>query len=120
MSNKEFYKVLGIKKGDQITQSQLAQMNQMRRQRAAGEKVTAPKVDPIPDANLETNSDPVAVDDESIVAAVKLLDPENKEHWTTKGQPQMSAIEDILGTKDVTRKDIERLMPDYDIDKAKG
>lgn len=44
--------------------------------------------------------------------AVMKLDPANPEHWTEGGDPQLSAVAKMLGSGNVTRKDVKRVAPD--------
>lgn len=49
---------------------------------------------------------------EKIIEALHQLDPENDEHWTKGGWPQVVAVEAILGEA-VTRNDINAAAPDF-------
>ena len=55
---------------------------------------------------------------EKIAAAVRGLNPENDEHWTGAGLPAMAAVEDLVGSKDIKRADVEAAVPGWDRDKA--
>lgn len=93
-------------------------------------KVAEPEVDTTPDPEPEDDGDEndneetdgqgtpdgdgVAVEEvlyKQIAEAVEMLEDGNDEHWTSRGEPQMKVLEDILGTKDFTRADVEKANP---------
>jgi hypothetical protein len=43
--------------------------------------------------------------------ALKLLDPQNDEHWTAGGLPRVEALEQLTGTQ-LSRADVEAAAPD--------
>ncbi len=45
--------------------------------------------------------------------AVMSLDPKNDDHWTSSGTPRMDAVEVAYGSADVTRKDVDRVLPGF-------
>lgn len=117
MSNKEFYKRLGIEKGDSLTLMQIIQIAQMRSQEGA-EIDEADK--PIASSLNTDNAVYEDITDTDIVDAVYSLDPDNDRHWTQTGQPAMNAIETRIGTSRVNRRDIDRVLPGYNRTSAKG
>jgi len=42
--------------------------------------------------------------------AVEKLDPENDEHWTSTGLPQMKVIEDMIGDDTIKRGDVNQAL----------
>lgn len=48
---------------------------------------------------------------ETVADALKALDPANDEHWTARGVPSMSIIEQLMG-RDVSRAEVEAVAPD--------
>lgn len=50
---------------------------------------------------------------ESVQAALMQLDPRNDEDWTAAGKPSMARIEAIIGTKDITRAEVDAMFPDF-------
>lgn len=66
----------------------------------------------------ELEPEPVLEMSEKIAGAVRGLDPENDEHWTEAGLPAMAAVEDVVGSKDIKRADVEAAEPGWDRDKA--
>jgi hypothetical protein len=48
---------------------------------------------------------------EDIVSAIGLLDPNNEDHWTKAGLPEVAAVRELAG-KPVTRAAIEAAAPD--------
>ncbi len=67
------------------------------------------------------------MDEDRIMEALALLDPENDDHWTTTGLPRMDALEiaystlleDPLAEPDIKRRQVELAVPDYDRDVAR-
>lgn len=51
-------------------------------------------------------------------SAVMLLDPDVNEHWTGSGKPAMEALTKQPGLEDVTRKEVNGAVGDYDRDEA--
>ena len=49
---------------------------------------------------------PVEITGEAIAEALAKLDPEKDEDWTQDGKPAMKAVEALLGTDKVSRKDL--------------
>jgi len=47
----------------------------------------------------------------SIRQALTALDPTNDEHWTNDGSPRMDAVERLVGTKSITRRDVVDAAP---------
>lgn len=124
MSNKDYYKALGIKKGDPLSLRQIIQIAQMRTHRETGEEleVSGPGT-PMEDLGTEKQvdpKDPEVCTDQDIIEAVYALSPDNADHWTGAGLPAMKAIEGLVGTNRVGRSDIERLLPSYTRASAKG
>lgn len=66
----------------------------------------------------EEDKDPTPEIDEKLLAAVMGLDPMNDAHWTQKGFPSIEAVQEILGSKEVTAKKIKAVAPDYTRDAA--
>lgn len=56
---------------------------------------------------------------EKLKQAVLSLNVNNDEHWTRSGKPVMEAIQAVYGSADVTRKDVEEVLPGYTREKAK-
>lgn len=54
---------------------------------------------------------PVDAKIETVADALKALDPANDEHWTARGVPSMSIIEQLMG-RDVSRAEVEAVAPD--------
>lgn len=50
---------------------------------------------------------------DKITAALAGLDPNDDEIWTANGKPAMAAIEAILGTKAVSRAEVDAAAPDF-------
>jgi hypothetical protein len=48
-----------------------------------------------------------------IQAALAKLDPANPDHWTNDGAPRMGAVEELVGTKSVTRADVAKAAPNF-------
>ncbi len=48
-----------------------------------------------------------------IISALKDLDPTNDSHWTDDGDPRMSAIEERVGTTEITRDDVIEAAPRF-------
>lgn len=46
-----------------------------------------------------------------LVRALAKLDPENNDHWTADGKPSVAAVEQLYGSSDVRRKDIDAAAP---------
>lgn len=63
---------------------------------------------------------PVGSPKPSLAEAIGQLDPENDAHWTAQGLPAMDAIENIMGSKSVTRADVNAAADGYTRDKAKA
>lgn len=48
-----------------------------------------------------------------IAEATTLLEAENDEHWTAKGEAKMEALESILGYQ-ITRKELDEAVPNFE------
>lgn len=59
------------------------------------------------------------VDLSAIKAAVSRLDPEDNEHWTSKGLPSVDAVEDLCGF-DLSRRHIEAAVSGFTRKEAGG
>lgn len=65
------------------------------------------------------DSEPAGIDPtDPMVKAVMKLDPAKDEHWTSQGKPAMAAIESAYGSADITRADVDKVLPDWDRPKA--
>lgn len=56
----------------------------------------------------------------SIEEILKGLDPEDGALWTTTGKPSMAAIENAYGSKDVSRRDVEKAIPGFNRSAARA
>lgn len=76
--------------------------------------------DPRPDDNQppEGQNDTQALT--KLGKAVMSLDPDNDEHWTGAGLPAMSAVEAAYGSTDITRKQVEAEMPNWNREMAQA
>lgn len=54
-----------------------------------------------------------------LAEALAKLDPENDDHWTKLGKPAMSAVEQLYGSADITRGDVEAAIKDFDRNTAR-
>lgn len=45
--------------------------------------------------------------------ALRKLDVENDQHWTADGMPKMGVVEELVGDKSITRKDVTNAAPDF-------
>lgn len=51
--------------------------------------------------------------------AILQLNPALDKHWTNSGKPAMSAVEEIYGSSDITRRNVNEALPGWDREKAK-
>lgn len=61
------------------------------------------------DSGLPTR--PIAEIEGRLFDAVVSLDPDNIEHWTTKGYPRVDAVEAAFGSSGITRSNVEAVAP---------
>ena len=54
-----------------------------------------------------------------LLEALRLLNPEEDDHWTSDGAPRMSFIHALMESDEVTRKDVIDLAPDLDRESMK-
>lgn len=64
------------------------------------------------------NKDPDPVLNEKLMEAIKKLSPENDDHWTQAGWPDMKALEIFYGASDITRAQVTAAAPGYNRKKA--
>jgi len=73
-------------------------------------------------SDTETGSggivEPTGTVDPLLEKAILSLDPSVKEHWIADGRPAMAAVEASFGSADVTRRDVEAAVPDWNRDKS--
>lgn len=50
---------------------------------------------------------------ESVEKALGQLNPEDDEDWTAAGKPAMSRVEALIGTKEITRAELDEMFPDF-------
>lgn len=97
MKIKDIYDKLGVNVGDQLTNTQINQIANLRKRLALVSE---------PPANA-------SISDDDIRGALDKLDPANDSDWTQDGKPAMKAIEGLVKTDVVSRKDIERIRPHF-------
>jgi len=97
VKTRDIYKQLNIQVGDQLTNAQIIQIATLRQDQFS---------DALPDTHP-------LVSDDDIRAALARLDPANDAHWTQGGKPAMKAIEALVHTDAISRKDVDRVRPDF-------
>lgn len=50
---------------------------------------------------------------ESVKVALDQLDPADDEDWTGAGKPAMKRIEELTGSKSITRQEVDQMFPDF-------
>lgn len=93
----DIYDKLDVNVGDQLTNTQINQIANLR-------KRSAPLSEP---------PSGTTVSDDDIRGALDQLDAANDSDWTQDGKPAMKAIEALVKTDVVSRKDIERIRPHF-------
>lgn len=63
---------------------------------------------------------PPPPDNEKLMNAVLAIDPEIDDNWTEDGLPTMAAVEKAYGAGDVTRADVDAVLPGFTRDNAKA
>lgn len=68
-----------------------------------------------PDASARSSGSKDVVGNryQTIIEALKGLDPENDDHWTDEGKPKISALEVLLGRTDLTRAEVSGADPNF-------
>lgn len=64
-------------------------------------------------ARLEAERIKTAKLPENVKAALDQLNPADDEDWTAGGKPSMHRVETLIGTKDITRAELDAMFPDF-------
>lgn len=64
-------------------------------------------------ARLESERIKTAKLPENVKAALDQLNPADDEDWTAGGKPSMHRVETLIGTKDITRAELDAMFPDF-------
>lgn len=82
---------------------------------ALGQESIPPDAPPPPPSKREsyTTLADAATLDVRILNALEQLDHDDDEHWTSTGEPMMSAVESFLSDESITRADIKAVAPDF-------
>lgn len=108
MSNRPFYRALGIKKGDPLSLMQIIRIAQMRSEQDAARQ-----------QDHALCGKALQPGEQVIVRAVQALDPATDAHWTAAGKPALRAVRIGAGSQAVRRADIDRLAPHVSRSSAK-
>jgi len=76
--------------------------------------------DPRPDDGTQAQGQDAAQTLTKLAKAVMSLDPDNDEHWTGAGLPAMAAVEAAYGSTDITRKQVEAELPNWNREMAQA
>ncbi|QIQ65283.1 hypothetical protein 19_00013 [Pseudomonas phage Epa19] len=79
-----------------------------------GEKAQELTPPPAPPAPEEVPNANQTLGNTRLAEALMKLDPEKDDHWTKLDKPAMSAVEQIFGSADVTRADVEAAIAGFD------
>lgn len=74
------------------------------------------------DAGDGATGDQVVIDEvlkSQIKEAVDLLEDDNNEHWTSRGEPAMAKVQELVGNEEITRADVTEANPRQRVKPAK-
>jgi len=57
---------------------------------------------------------------EKILEALAALNPEDESHWTAQGLPAIAVVRDLAKNQDITRFDVEKAAPGFNLQVARG